>query len=149
MLDGHGDDGYRHGVAIRANFSSNARSDVDLAPLRDHLFRCFDRVASYPEVAAESHARQIAATVGLAPDQVLVTAGATGAIYLIAHAFRQLRLERLDAKVHAANLPAKKLLELLGFMPEGRLKGHVLRDGVRHDVDVFGLLSASKMKNGA
>jgi RimJ/RimL family protein N-acetyltransferase len=68
---------------------------------------------------------------------------------LIDHAFRQLRLERLDAKVHAANMPAKKLLGQLGFMPEGRLKGHVLRDGIRHDVDVFGLLSASETKNGA
>ncbi|MEP6830804.1 MAG: GNAT family N-acetyltransferase [Rhizomicrobium sp.] len=68
---------------------------------------------------------------------------------LIHHAFHQLRLERLEAKVHAANMPAKKLLGLLGFMPEGRLSGHVLRDGIRHDVDIFGLLSASNTQNGA
>jgi RimJ/RimL family protein N-acetyltransferase len=68
---------------------------------------------------------------------------------LIQHAFRQLRLERLEAKVHAANMPAKKLLGLLGFMPEGRLSGHVLRDGIRHDVDVFGLLNRSDSQNGA
>jgi hypothetical protein len=36
----------------------------------------------------------------------------------------------------------------LGFLPEGRLSGHLLRDGVRHDVDVFGLLSTSTKKNG-
>jgi ribosomal-protein-alanine N-acetyltransferase len=68
---------------------------------------------------------------------------------LIQHAFRQLRLERLEAKVHAANMPAKKLLGLLGFMPEGRLSGYVLRDGIRHDVDVFGLLNRSDSQNGA
>ena len=68
---------------------------------------------------------------------------------LIGHAFVQLRLERLEARVHAANAPAKKLLRLLDFAPEGRLSGHVLRDGVRHDVDVFGLLSKSATKNGA
>lgn len=68
---------------------------------------------------------------------------------LVAHAFGPLKLERLEARVHAANRPAKKLLGLLGFMPEGRLSGHLLRDGLRHDVDIFGLLSKSNMKNGA
>ncbi len=68
---------------------------------------------------------------------------------LIGHAFGQLKLERLEARVHAANLPAKRLLRLLGFAPEGRLSGFVLRDGARHDVDVFGLLSTSRTKNGA
>jgi ribosomal-protein-alanine N-acetyltransferase len=68
---------------------------------------------------------------------------------LIHHAFHQLKLERLEAKVHAANMPAKKLLGLLGFRPEGCLSGHVLRDGIRHDVDVFGLLSRSSSQNGA
>lgn len=68
---------------------------------------------------------------------------------LIRHAFGQLQLERLEAKVHAANMPAKKLLGLLGFMPEGRLNGYVRRDGIRHDVDVFGLLNLSHSQNGA
>jgi RimJ/RimL family protein N-acetyltransferase len=68
---------------------------------------------------------------------------------LIQHAFHHLKLERLEAKVHAANMSAKKLLGLLGFMPEGRLKGYVRRDGIRHDVDVFGLLNRSSSQNGA
>lgn len=59
---------------------------------------------------------------------------------LIGHAFSRLGLERLEAQVHADNLPAKRLLTLLGFAPEGRLAGHIRRDGVRYDVDVFGLL---------
>lgn len=63
---------------------------------------------------------------------------------VIDHAFGQLKLQRLEARVHAANASAKKLIRLLGFAPEGRLSGYVLRDGSRHDVDVFGLLSSAQ-----
>jgi RimJ/RimL family protein N-acetyltransferase len=66
---------------------------------------------------------------------------------VIDHAFGQLKLQRLEARVHAANAPAKKLIRLLGFEPEGRLSGYVLRDGGRHDVDVFGLLSAQALRH--
>ena len=65
------------------------------------------------------------------------------------HAFGPLKLERLEAHIHAGNRRAKKLVMALGFQPEGRLSGHLLRDGVRHDVDVFGLLKTSSRKNGA
>ncbi len=68
---------------------------------------------------------------------------------LIGHAFGTLKLERLEARVHAANRPAKTLLARLGFLPEGRLTGHIRREGARHDVDVFGLLSTSRSRNGA
>lgn len=68
---------------------------------------------------------------------------------LLAHAFGPLRLERLEARIHAQNRRARKLVMGLGFRPEGRLCGHLLRDGTRHDVDVFGLLSTSMRKNGA
>lgn len=68
---------------------------------------------------------------------------------VIAHAFGPLKLERLEARIHAGNKRAKRLVMALGFQPEGRLNGHLLRDGIRHDVDVFGLLSTSIKKNGA
>jgi ribosomal-protein-alanine N-acetyltransferase len=67
---------------------------------------------------------------------------------LIAHAFGPLKLERLEARIHAGNKRAKRLVMALGFLPEGRLSGHLLREGVRHDVDVFGLLNTSNKKNG-
>ena len=63
--------------------------------------------------------------------------------------FGPLKLERLEARIHAGNKRAKRLVMALGFQPEGRLSGHLLRDGIRHDVDVFGLLSTSNKKNGA
>lgn len=68
---------------------------------------------------------------------------------LIGHALGALKLERLEARIHAGNARAKRLVMALGFRPEGRLSGHLLRDGVRHDVDVFGFLKKSITKNGA
>ncbi len=68
---------------------------------------------------------------------------------LVSHAFGPLKLERLEARILAPNTRAKKLVMALGFKPEGRLSGHLLRDGLRHDVDVFGLLKTSNKKNGA
>ena len=68
---------------------------------------------------------------------------------LIAHAFGPLKLERLEARMLAANRRAKRLVQHLEFQPEGRLFGHVLRGGARQDVDVFGRLSRSATKNGA
>ena len=67
----------------------------------------------------------------------------------VAHAFGPLRLERLEARMLAANRRAKRLVQQLGFLPEGRLVGHVLRDGIRQDVDVFGRLNLSATKKGA
>lgn len=75
--------------------------------------------------------------------------GREAAAAVIAHAFGPLKLERMEARILSGNKRAKKLLMGLGFQPEGRLSGHLLRDGVRHDVDVFGLLNRSKTKNGA
>src|SRR5262249_9403961 len=72
---------------------------------------------------------------------------AVGAV--VAHGFGPLKLERLEARMLAANRRAKRLVQHLGFAPEGRLFGHVLRDGVRQYVDVFGRLETSRMKNGA
>ena len=72
---------------------------------------------------------------------------AVGAV--IGHAFGSLKLERLEARMLADNRRAKRLVQHLGFLPEGRLSGHILRDGVRQDVDVFGRLNTSATKNGA
>ncbi|HEY2835647.1 MAG TPA: GNAT family N-acetyltransferase [Rhizomicrobium sp.] len=68
---------------------------------------------------------------------------------VIAHAFGLLKLERLETRMLAGNRRAKRLVQHLGFLPEGRLAGHVLKDGVRQDVDVFGRLNLSMTKNGA
>ena len=44
MIQGHGDDAYRYGRPIRANFSSNVYGHVDLAPLKAHLRARLDAI---------------------------------------------------------------------------------------------------------
>jgi ribosomal-protein-alanine N-acetyltransferase len=49
-------------------------------------------------------------------------------------------LRRLLARTHLGNRRSEALLERLGFVEEGMLRGYVLRDGERRDCRVFGLL---------
>lgn len=49
-------------------------------------------------------------------------------------------LRRLLARSHLGNRRSDALLEKLGFVEEGMLRGHVLRDGERRDCRLFGLL---------
>lgn len=87
MLDGHGDDIYNY-EGIRMNFSSNIYAHADLSGLEEHLCRHLDAIRSYPEPSARSLEQMIAHEYGVDADEVLVTSGATDAIYLIAQAFR-------------------------------------------------------------
>lgn len=87
MIDGHGDDLYKYS-AIRLNFSSNIPSYADLSALEEHLSRRLSVIRSYPEPAPRSLEAKIAHFIGKNPDEVLVTNGATEAIYLIAQTFQ-------------------------------------------------------------
>lgn len=86
MIEGHGDDGYRYGM-VRTNFSSNIYAHADLSALKAYLAAHLDCIASYPEPSARTLEALIADDCGLDASQVLVTAGATEAIYLIAQTF--------------------------------------------------------------
>lgn len=87
MLNGHGDDIYNYS-GIRMNFSSNIYAHADLSGLEEHLCRHLDTIHSYPEPSSHSLEKMIAHEYGIDADEVLVTSGATDAIYLIAQAFR-------------------------------------------------------------
>lgn len=91
MLNGHGDDIYSYS-GIRMNFSSNIYAHADLSGLEAHLCRHIDLIRSYPEPSPRSLEKMIAQRSGVSPDEVLVTSGATDAIYLIAQAFRILHV---------------------------------------------------------
>lgn len=87
MIDGHGDDIYNY-EGIRANFSSNIYAHADLKELEAYLCHHLDVIRSYPEPSSHSLEVMIAHEYGVDADEVLVTSGATDAIYLIAQAFR-------------------------------------------------------------
>lgn len=59
---------------------------------------------------------------------------------VVDYAAQTLRLKRLAARAHLGNQRSTRLLERLGFAPEGVLRGHVERDGERRDCQLFGLL---------
>ena len=87
MINGHGDNIYQYG-GIRCNFSSNISPLIDTSPLRQHLAERLTLINHYPEPDAYSLEVLIAAKHGISPNEVLVTSGATDAIYLIAQTLR-------------------------------------------------------------
>lgn len=87
MINGHGDDAFRFGRPIRANFSSNVYAHVDQEPLLAHLRSRLEVIRNYPEPEPYRLEKALSARLGIDPASVCVTSGATEAIYLIAQAF--------------------------------------------------------------
>ncbi len=83
MIHGHGDDAYKY-RDIRLNFSSNIPTFADLSALEDYLRGRLSVIRSYPEPSPRTLEAMIADSIGRSADEVLVTSGATEAIYLIA-----------------------------------------------------------------
>ena len=90
MINGHGDDIYQYGE-IRCNFSSNISPLIDTSQLCQYLASRMEVVGHYPEPDAASLEVLIAAKHGISSNEVLVTSGATDAIYLIAQTLRDER----------------------------------------------------------
>lgn len=87
MIQGHGDDLYLY-PNVKVNFSSNVYSGTEHEALLSHLGANFERlVSSYPEPEPYTLQAELASYLGLHPNQVLVTNGATEAIYLTAQLF--------------------------------------------------------------
>lgn len=89
MIKGHGDD--IHGRKIVSNFSSNICNNFDTAAFDAYLSGHLNVIHSYPEPDANSLSVLLAERNGVKNDHVLVTNGATEAIYLIAQAFAGMR----------------------------------------------------------
>jgi threonine-phosphate decarboxylase len=87
MIKGHGDDIYQYG-SIQMNFSSNICQQKDLEALKAHLATKLDLIDNYPEPEAWSLERLLAQQEDIPEECVIVTNGATEAIYLVAQAFR-------------------------------------------------------------
>ncbi len=96
MIEGHGDDSYRYEREIELNFSSNIYSHADLGNLYAHLRGCLDSITSYPAPEAYTLEAELATRLKINKESVLVTNGATEAIYLIAHAYQGLHAQVLQ-----------------------------------------------------
>lgn len=88
MLYGHGDDTYKY-KDIKINFSSNIYNHFDHENLFRHLADKLDDVQNYPEPTPQTLEIELGMMLGLTPEQVMVTNGATEAIYLVAQTFRR------------------------------------------------------------
>jgi RimJ/RimL family protein N-acetyltransferase len=55
-----------------------------------------------------------------------------------AFGFEDLNLHRLWARFHTGNAASQRLLERLGFVREGTLRQHIVRDGARRDCEIYG-----------
>lgn len=86
MLIGHGDDAYQY-THIESDFSSNICAGRSHQLLMGYLALHSELLGHYPEPEAWSLEQLIAEREGISPDNVIVTSGATEAIYLIAQTF--------------------------------------------------------------
>lgn len=83
---GHGDDRHLYpDIDIRADFSSNVPPIKTHKALWAHLSEHQDLIGRYPEPEPYTLEREIAEREGLDPAQVIVTSGATEAIFITAH----------------------------------------------------------------
>lgn len=85
MLEGHGDDLHLYEGKVKYNFSTNIVSGVDHSGLLACLSNHMDTIGSYPEPWPASLEAAIAKDLGVGAENVVVTNGATDALYRIAH----------------------------------------------------------------
>ena len=88
MIDGHGDDLFRFGNKIKINFSTNIPQAVDHSGLLTHLAKAGAIFKNYPEPEPRSVEQKLAIRHEVDAGNIIVTNGATEAIYLLAHAYR-------------------------------------------------------------
>ena len=87
MIEGHGDDIYRYDDLVKINFSTNIYQHADLTALKEFLKGRLDLIGNYPEPQPRSLEKLIALKENISPEAVLVTNGATEAIYMVAKQF--------------------------------------------------------------
>ena len=86
MIEGHGDDIYGK-QDIKMNFSSNIYPNPN-KELKEHLQQHLGLISHYPPPSASELEQLLAEEYGVSEQEVMVTSGATDAIYLIAQTFR-------------------------------------------------------------
>lgn len=87
MIQGHGDDLYKYNK-VEINFSTNIFNHFNHSALFAYLAGRLPRITSYPEPEPLTLERALAKRLGVEPENVIATNGATEAIYLIAQCFK-------------------------------------------------------------
>lgn len=87
MINGHGDDIHKYN--IESNFSSNIYGKQDQTLLHDYLCSKLKEIHSYPEPDAHSLVEVLATKHRVNTDNIIITNGATEAIYILAQAYRE------------------------------------------------------------
>ncbi|MEC5144043.1 aminotransferase class I/II-fold pyridoxal phosphate-dependent enzyme [Chitinophaga sp. 212800010-3] len=87
MIQGHGDDGYLYSRPLQADFSSNVWYGGLQQGLTEHLRNSIETIGHYPDAGAEKLQAMLEKQAALPAGSILVTNGATEAIYLIAQEF--------------------------------------------------------------
>lgn len=87
MIDGHGDDLFRFKDKVKINFSTNIPQTVNHDGLIAHLYSRGAIFGNYPEPEPRSVEKRLAQLHNASACNILVTNGATEAIYLIALCF--------------------------------------------------------------
>lgn len=84
MINGHGDNIYDYGGKVLHNFSSNVFPAMQPAGLVDCVRNAAGRIGNYPPANLSRQEKRLAAVLGVEPEHLMVTNGATEAIYLVA-----------------------------------------------------------------
>jgi threonine-phosphate decarboxylase len=87
MLHGHGDDGYRFGKEVLADFSTNVWYGGEPVGMKEYVFERWNHINRYPEVVSESLREKVALYHNCAVNEVIVSNGTAESIYLIAQLF--------------------------------------------------------------
>jgi RimJ/RimL family protein N-acetyltransferase len=120
-------------------------AEAALAQPKDHAYRwLIETLAGIPVGTINTHScepRHGTFSYGLAIAREHRRKGyAAEAIRLVlAYYFRELRYQKVTARVYAFNAASIRLHEKLGFQLEGRLRRMIYTDGAYHDELIFGL----------
>ena len=118
MIEGHGDDIYGK-QDIKMNFSSNIYPNPNNG-LKEHLRQHLGLISHYPPPAATELERLLAEEHEVSEQEVMVTSGATDAIYLIAQTFREERTFKLFPPTFSEYEDACRIFSFLEH-PDGAL----------------------------
>lgn len=87
MIIGHGDNIYDYGVKVRHNFSSNVFRGMQMPGLKEYLQHQINVIDNYPPTSPIIQEQHLSKLLGIKANEVMITNGATEAIYLVAAMF--------------------------------------------------------------